>query len=111
PDRPRTARPGGSTAGPGGPDPGSAAVPEPGAVAARLRRTRARHGRGRVAAAARAGALPGDPGRERRPVLPGPGRRPEGAGARGSPPNIAGWHEHRRTVARHSPAGRKPPPA
>src|ERR1700737_5078775 len=68
---------------------------QPRALPARLRRAGAGYGGGRVPSAARAGALSRDPGRECRSVLPGPGRRPEGAGARLPASNVTGRHDHR----------------
>src|SRR6202045_2474254 len=89
----------------------SGALPEPGAFAARLRRQGARHGRRRLASPSRAGALPRDPGRERRPVFPGPGRRPERAGPRRPAADVARRDDDRRAAPCHSPAGGSYPPA
>ena len=61
---------------------GPGAVPQPGAVLARLQRAGARARRGPAGAAARAGQVLRHLQPEPRRVLPGPGGRPEGPGRR-----------------------------
>ena len=80
------------------------AVPEPRAVVARLQRPRARPGRGRRAAAARAGEVPRHLQPEPRRVLPGAGVGPAGA-ARRRPA-----HHHPRRPRPRRPAPRHPRP-